>query len=320
MSTEHTGGHEVGMTPLAADTSTTGATAPTDQYAPPAASDAGPAGSGSAPGIASTGGGRGSGPSAIGITLGIFGAIALVGAGGTAALGASAQLMPHGDTAMTVDATGIRGLDLDIGASDVTVQFRDVDEAELAVEGGSGRSWTLDRDGDELIVHSPNRTFGWWFGGWFNNDERITLTLPSSAAGLDVDVDLGAGAVEMDGEFGELDLRLGAGYISVGGSAATVDADISAGRADLHLDGVSEADLTVAAGELVGEFTGSAPDEIIIDVSAGSLRLTLPDSTYRVSQNVSAGSLDNRLDTASSARSTIEVSVSAGSAILRPGD
>lgn len=296
MSTEHSGGHEVGMTP-------------------PPAENAAPQAQASAPKS-----GSGSGTRAIGITLGIFGAIALVGTGATAAVGATAQLMQPGDSAMSVDGTGIRAVDLDIGASDVTVRFRDVDEVELTVEGGSRGAWTLDRDGDELIVHSPNRTFGWWFGGWFNSDERVTLTLPESAAGLDADVDLGAGAVEMVGDFGELEVRLGAGYISVDGTAETVDADISAGRADLNLVDVSDADLTVAAGELVAEFSGSAPDAVRIDVSAGSLRLTLPDDTYRVSQDVSAGSLDNRLDTASSARSTIDVSVSAGSAILRPGD
>lgn len=294
MSTEHNGGHEVGMTPPPAENAAPREPAPSS--------------------------GSGSGTKAIGITLGIFGAIALIGTGATAAVGATAQLMQPGDSAMSVDGTGIRALDLDIGASDVTVQFRDVDEVELTVEGGSRGAWTLDRDGDELIVHSPNRTFGWWFGGWFNTDERVTLTLPESAVGLDADVDLGAGAVEMIGDFGELEVRLGAGYISVDGTADTVDADISAGRADLNLVDVSEADLTVAAGELVAEFSSSAPDAVSIDVSAGSLRLTLPDDTYRVSQDVSAGSLDNRLDTASSARSTIDVSVSAGSAILRPGD
>ena len=75
----------------------------------------------------------------------------------------------------------------------------------------------------------------------------------------------------------------------------------------------------VSAGGLKAVFTGSAPDDVAIDVSAGSLDLTVPSGAYRVDSDVSAGGLDNRLETSSSASRVITVSVSAGDATLRSG-
>lgn len=265
--------------------------------------------------------GAGSGAKAIAIVTAIVGGVALLGSGATAAFAAASELSVHGGTqAVAVD--GIDALDLHVGASDVTVEFGDVDEAVLETTGSRGGEWTLRRDDDELIVHSPDRRFGWWFGGWFGDDERVVLTLPENlrTAGLDADISLQAGSVDVDGEFGELDVEVGAGALFLAGSATTLDADVSAGRAEIELDGVSEADLTVSAGRMVAQLTGSAPDDVQIDVSAGSLELTLPDVAYNVTQEVSAGSLDNGLETSSRSAHVIEARVSAGSAALRADD
>lgn len=306
MSTEHNGDHEIGMTPPAP-------TAPAASAASTSAPRKDDSGSGSS-------NGSGSGGRAIGILLGVIGGVVLLGACTSAAFAAGMNLGPRHDTSESVDVAGVNELRVDVGASDLTIEFRDVDEAELAIEGGRDSRWVLTRDDDELVVRTKNEWFGWWFRPWFAGDERVTLTLPENLAGLDAQVEVGAGAIDMDGDFGALDVTLGAGHIEVGGSAESVDAKVSAGRMDLQLDGVSEAEFTVSAGDLVGELTGTAPDSVTIDVSAGSLSLELPDVQYRVSQNVSAGSVDNDLDTSSSARNTIDVQVAAGSAALRPAD
>jgi hypothetical protein len=262
---------------------------------------------------------------AITVTTAIVGGIALLGAGGTAAVAAVNDATVNSET-QSVEVDGIESLEMDVSASSVAVRFDDVDEAQLQVEGSRG-GWTMRRDGDELIVQSPRELFDGWFGGgffgnWFNDDERVVLTLPETLqdSRLDADLTLSAGSLDVAGAFDGLDVEVGAGRLLLNGSASSVDVDMSAGRADVNLADVNEADFTVSAGQLVAELIGTAPGEVTVDVSAGSLELTLPDVAYDVRQEVSAGSLDNGLQTSSNARNSVVVSLSAGSVDLHPGD
>lgn len=217
----------------------------------------------------------------------------------------------------TVDTTGVDNLDLDVSSGTLRVEFADVDEAELEVTSAFGSDrWTLRNDEGELVVASPRQLWmGWLFGGSGDG----VLRLPQSLAGLDADVQLSAGDLTVNGDFGDLDVDLGAGRMQVEGSAREVNADISAGRADLALADVRQAQLTVSAGELRAILTGRQPTEITADVSAGSLRLTVPAGDYDVTSDVSAGDFDNRIGSTPGASSTVRVSVSAGSAELRSG-
>ncbi|WP_217177025.1 DUF4097 family beta strand repeat-containing protein [Streptomyces sp. AC495_CC817] len=251
------------------------------------------------------------------VTTAIIGGLALAGAGTTAAVAASADLSRI-DSVQTLDVGGAESLDVDASATDLRVEFRDVDEAELAVHGGRG-DWTLDRSGDEILVRSPDSVFGWWFGRWFDDEVSVVLTLPRELEGLDATFRLNAGGLDVSGEYGDLDLQLAAGDLTVDGTAESLSADVSAGSADLALDGVDTADLSVSAGDLTVVLTGDGPRETTIGVSAGSADVTLPDVGYGITQNVSAGSLDNRLEQSSSSRNSIDVTLSAGEVTLRPG-
>lgn len=260
---------------------------------------------------------------AVAIITAVIGGIALAGAGTTAAFGAVHSFGAAGDHADSVNAEGITELDVDGAASSVSIRFGDVDEAELAVTGSDDR-WRLERDGDELTLRNPDQWWGW--GGdwlWFGGDERDThveLVLPRELSGIDADFSLGAGSLEIEGDFGDVDAEVGAGALTMDGAATSIDVDVSAGRADLTLVDVDEADLTVSAGKLVVELADTAPRDVTIEVSAGSLELTLPDEAYNLSQNVSAGSLDNGLRTSNDSSRTIDAQVSAGSAVLRAQD
>lgn len=267
-------------------------------------------------------GGRSSGATAVLVVTAVVGGIALLGTGGTAAAAAAGTVISSSrpDSVQTVDVAGIEGIDVDADASSMRVEFGDVDEAELAVTNGRGTAWTFERDGDELIVRSPQGVFGWWFGNWFGDEEIAVLTLPESlrGAGLDADLTLDAGSLDVDGDFGVLDVTVSAGALDATGSAEELDVQMSAGRADIILDGVSSADLGVSAGDLTIELTGTPPTQTTIDVSAGSLDLTVPDVEYAITQDISAGTLNAKVDEASSARRTIDVSLSAGTATIRP--
>lgn len=303
------GGHDVPLSPPPAEHApSTNASAP---VAPaPADSAQGPETS------------RGSGARAGAIAIAVFGGVALLATGGTAAVAAVNDFSTSVDSQQQIDASGVTGIKLDLGGVDTRVEFGDVEEAQLDVSGSGSERWALTRDGDELIVNSPEMNFGWWFGDWFDNEGSVLLTLPNELrdAALDADIFLGAGSLDVKGDFGEVDVEMGAGALFITGSAETIDLDLGAGRAELELADVSEADFSISAGRLEAELTGTAPSEVQLDVSAGSLVLTLPDEEYDVRQDVSAGSLDNGLQTSSNARNSIVASVSAGSAVLRPGD
>jgi len=250
----------------------------------------------------------------------VAGALLIVGTIAAGILGAVARASGPADERIVVDAAGVASLDVDVAAGDVRVLFTDTDEAVLDVTAdyGAGR-WSLTREGDELVVRSPDR----WFGGWwfYDGPTRVVLELPEDLQGaaLDAKLTLSAGSLDVDGEFGVLDLEVNAGELTLAGEADEVTASVNAGRADLEIANVSDAGLDVSAGGLKAVFTGSAPDDVAIDVSAGSLDLTVPSGAYRVDSDVSAGGLDNRLETSSSASRVIAVSVAAGDATLRSG-
>lgn len=270
-----------------------------------------------------TGAPRSSGATAVMVVTAVVGGLALLGAGGTAAAAAAGTIVSSSrpDSVQTVGVDGIESIDLDADASSMRVEFGDVDEAELAITNSRGTAWTFERDGDELVVQSPQGVFGWWFGNWFGDEEIAVLTLPESLRGaqLDADLTLDAGSLDVVGDFGILDVSVSAGALDVEGAARELDVQMSAGRADILLDGVDQADLGVSAGDLTVQLTGTPPSQTSIDVSAGSLDLTVPDVEYAITQDISAGTLNAKIDEASSARRTIDVSLSAGTATIRPG-
>ncbi|MCR2810879.1 MULTISPECIES: DUF4097 domain-containing protein [unclassified Microbacterium] len=248
------------------------------------------------------------------LTIALGGAVVL-GAIGSATFSTIAAASVRSE-AQSIDATGVTELDVSVDGAALRIEFDEVAEATLEVTSGGGVGpWTLERDGDELNVASP-RTFGprWLFFG----DVKATLTLPSEIQGaaLDAVLDLSAGDLTVDGDFGNLDIRIGAGGLTVDGSAQTLLAELSAGAADIELADVREAQFSVSAGTVDARLTGSSPREVTVDVSAGSLDLRVPEGAYDVRSDVSAGEFNNELRTDAGARNVVDVTVSAGSATI----
>lgn len=302
------GGHDTPLTPPPAEGTAAAAPAASDSHLA-AESAASPRKKGSRAGV---------------IAIAVVGGIALLGAGATAAFAAINNLSSSGSGGnadfQSVSVSGIDALVVDVAASDVTVRFGDVDEATLEVTSGGNHDWRLESRGDELVVSNDTGAFG-WFGDWFRGEEIVVVTLPESLNDRDLEgnFSLSAGSLDIDGAFGEVDIDMGAGSLQMSGSATSIETDISAGRATLDLTDVDEADFGLSAGDVDATLEGTAPRLITIDVSAGSVDLTVPDEVYNVSQDVSAGSIDNKLDTSSSSRHQIDASVSAGNVILRAG-
>lgn len=251
----------------------------------------------------------------------IIGGAVLLFTGATAAYGAVRQITSTSstDVTATADTTGVTGIDVEAGGADVVLRFGDVDEAVMEVSGQSN-GWTMKRDDDEILVRDPRVGFGWWVAGWFGDQTTVTITLPEALNGrIDADLSLSAGSMRADGDFRDLDIGVSAGGLTATGSAQSVTAELSAGDAELRLANVREVDLNASAGRIVAEFTGSAPDEVDLELSAGSMDVTLPDVEYAVTQDLSAGSLESELRTSSTSRHVVSVSASAGSIELFRG-
>lgn len=220
----------------------------------------------------------------------------------------------------TANAAGVETVIVDASASAIVVTYGNVSEATLTVEGPDADSWTLTRDGDALTATSDRD----WWANWnilgTEREDRGTLTLPRELAGVDARMTVSAGTITADGDFGDLRLDMSAGRIDVDGAAAALEVDVSAGEANLDLENVRSADISVSAGSVDGTLAGTAPDTVAIDVSAGNVALELPDVTYDVNSEVMAGDLNNALETASSADNRIDVTVSAGDVELSPGE
>lgn len=260
---------------------------------------------------------------AITIAAAIIGGGALVTVGGGSALAAVAQVASSDGSAArstSVDTTGITGLKVEVGRGSATIRFDDVSEATMRVSGTGSSDWTIRRDGDVLRVDRPNGPFGWWVGGWFGIDPQMTLTLPRELEGeLTADLQLDAGALTTEGRFDTLTTKVNAGSLSLDGGARTVTTTVNAGSATLRLDDVTTADLSMSAGELDATISGRQPDDVRLDVSAGSMDVTVPAGRYALEKNSSAGTIDARLQEDSSSTHRIDARLSAGSITLREG-
>ena len=291
----------------------------TDQLTPPAP-PAPPVAPGGATGPVPPPAGSGGSAKVVAILTATLGGAIALGLVGSAVITTVVSASTGTETS-AVTAAGVRELDIDVSAGSLRLEFADVSQASLDVTGGWGSGgWTLEREGDELIVSSPDWTFGgsWLFGG----DVRAVLTLPRAleTTVLDAQFTISAGELDASGRFGELGIDMGAGSARVSGEARDVTAGISAGRADLDLSGVDSADLRVSAGRFEARLTGDQPSLVDLEVSAGSLDLTLPEGSYDVTSSAEAGQIDNRLETSASSPNRVAVQLSAGSVSLRSAD
>ncbi|MBA8815274.1 hypothetical protein FHX48_000326 [Microbacterium halimionae] len=257
---------------------------------------------------------------AVAIVTIVFGALVIVAT--VVSAGFSTIFSPaaasNATSSQSIATSGVTELVAEASATELTVRFADVREATLDTEGSGAAGWTFERNGSSLKVESPSRSgVSLWFSSGIGS---ATLTLPENISGLDTTLTLNAGSLNADGDFGDLDLTMNAGSLTVAGSAETVTAVVNAGSAEVNVAAASAIDLSVNAGEFDAEFSGSAPEDVTLAVSAGSLTVGLPDGSYAVSTDVSLGSLTNELTTSPTSRNLVSVTLEAGSVALHPTD
>jgi hypothetical protein len=195
------------------------------------------------------------------------------------------------------------------------------DTFELTTDSGD-RQWRMFERGGRLRIE-PNEP---WIDVSFGGSQRIqdiTLGLPAGACDgsvlLNADIELGAGKLLMDGSYGAVEALVEAGDFDFRGDTARFELELAAGSADFVAHNVAEGSVTVSAGKVKGEFAGSAPTLLKAEVNAGRAVLALPDESYSVRSDVSAGSFDNGLRTELGATEhVVQVDISAGHLALNP--
>ncbi|WP_244303097.1 DUF4097 family beta strand repeat-containing protein [Leucobacter coleopterorum] len=259
------------------------------------------------------------------ITTAVVGGFALLTVGSSAAIAALSTGASDDGSLYTSNATvdtWITGIDIDANAANFTLAYGDVGEATLEAKGPRASKWRLYTEGNDLKIESPRGFFSACMLGCARGGDTVTLTLPKELEerALDLDASLGAGKLSADGRFGDFDLDMSAGKVVFSGAARSLDVEMSAGAFSGSVSGVREASFNVSAGSAKAELSGDAPREVDVEVSAGSVDLSLPDVAYRVDTDVSAGSVNNKLRTNPTSKHLISVETSAGSVTLRPGN
>lgn len=250
----------------------------------------------------------------------VLGAVLVLGTAFSAVVSTIASAAVRTETRGLADAA-FSSLDLDLASGSLDVSFVDgLSGPELQVTSATGADgWTFAADAGVLSVASPNRLFGpgWLFGG----ASRAVLRLPAEAQGgsLDVRAEASAGELTLGGDFGDLAITLGAGSAVASGSAQSLTVDVSAGHSEIDLADVGTAAFTVSAGAIDAQLTGRQPQRVDVEVSAGSLDLSVPQGAYDVRSDVAAGDFENGVGTTPGADSDVTVRVSAGSVTLRAG-
>lgn len=222
------------------------------------------------------------------------------------------------DASSSADVTGVDAIEIDVAASQMTVAYGDVDEAELTVasERGDAGQWTLEVDDGTLHVTSP--VWGGWWPTILGDEVTAELTLPASLEPVDADLSLSAGELVVDGDFGAMRMGVSAGEATFAGAADSLVLDMSAGSilVDAEVDGEVVADMS--AGSLEGTISG-APTGFVFDISAGSVDMQVPVGPYAVTVQSSAGTADIDVAEDDDADRTIDVQLSAGSIDLTDG-
>jgi len=265
----------------------------------------------------------------VAITVGVLGGALLLGAVGTAAI-AGLFVAASGSSGepqhLSSDADGVTMLSVDAVAAKFSVSCEGSADRpnsfELTTDSGE-RQWRMSESRGHLRVEPDEPWTGLNFGGAVNRGQNVVLGLPATVCDgislLDADLELGAGKLLVDGNYGELDAQVEAGDFEFTGEAREFDLEVSAGSADFVVHNVRDASITVAAGKVKGEFAGSAPTLLQAELSAGHAVLLLPDVEYSVRSDVSAGGFENGLRTVSGAAAhEVKVDVSAGHLSVQP--
>lgn len=199
-------------------------------------------------------------------------------------------------TQLDLTADTLRKLEAEIGACGLFVQESEDDHVWIAVEGNTQAVHYSIENGNTLIIEtSYDSVFGWFDWREKGKNAVVYLSLPQGAALEEVDLEFGAGEINIaDLQADDIDIEFGAGICNVEAlKADSVSLSVGAGQANIGTLTARETDLEVGAGELVvydvdvigsmdldigmgnAEIYGTVTGDLDADCSMGNLTMQL---------------------------------------------
>ncbi|MDE7286201.1 MAG: DUF4097 domain-containing protein [Lachnospiraceae bacterium] len=193
-----------------------------------------------------------------------------------------------GDNAMEAHLAidGVRNLDLSLGAGSFVLRKKDVDDGviDIYIQGKGGCDYVV--KGDTLYVEGFKgiKTLGTDL-----SENVITLLLPGGTWLEEVDIEVGAGVMEIVSlDAGEIDAVIGAGELRIEKARTReLSAEIGAGRMEARNMETMNADLTLSMGECIYE--GTADGNLDVECDMGNMVLYLKGDEKDFNYDIECG-------------------------------
>lgn len=195
-----------------------------------------------------------------------------------------------GDVELYSPGSGIRNLEMQVGGCNVVTQTSKDDRIYLEAKGM--RKFQGYVEGDTLYVLGTVKS------GltWFDEESKVTLYLPDGYTFDEVEIDMGAGALDIDKlSAAEVSLEVGAGRITLGSvEVQELTANVGAGQIELKDMAVKKLDVEVGMGEFTAQ--GSLEGDAQVECSMGNVEMKLDgrkeDFNYQIEGAMGSIQLD----------------------------
>jgi len=231
--------------------------------------------------------------------------------------------LTRSDASETVNvAEQFDAIEISSSASDVTVEYADVDDAVIEFDQGDTVREIRFEHGVRsgvLEIELSDRTWIPWIWGFGGEGSELTVTLPEAleSTPVEISVDSTAGNITVDGAFADIDVETTAGNLELAGSATALTLETTAGNVDV-VDFELEGDLSSqsTAGNTTFEFT-TVPSSVRVSSTAGNIEFIAPDGSYRIETDVTAGTVDSELSSDAASDRIFRFETTAGNIDLR---
>ncbi|MBD5548467.1 MAG: DUF4097 family beta strand repeat protein [Lachnospiraceae bacterium] len=186
---------------------------------------------------------------------------------------------------------GIKNLNLMLGAGSFVIREKDTDDGmiDIYIQGKGGCDYA--KKGDTLYVEG--------FKGIKTietdlSENVITLVIPAGTSMEEVDIEVGAGVMEIVSlKAKEIDALIGAGELRIDqAQAQDLSAEIGVGRFEANNMDVEEASLTLSLGECIYE--GAISGNLDIECDMGNMEISLSghEDDYNYEIECGAGNIE----------------------------
>lgn len=186
---------------------------------------------------------------------------------------------------------GIRNLNLTLGAGSFVIREKDTDDGmiDIYIQGKGGCDYA--QKGDTLYVEGFKgiKTIGTDL-----SENVITLIIPAGTSMDEVDIEVGAGVMEIVSlKAKEIDALIGAGELRIDqAQIQDFSAEVGAGRVEAYNMDVEEASLTLSMGECIYE--GAISGNLDIECDMGNMEIFLSghEDDYNYEIECGAGNVE----------------------------